>query len=97
MLRNPSRYIQTEQNGTSRHDDLARFAVTWITSRREAPIIHETLHILNPERRNNVALVRRETVETSVLSGNPPVVSSTLPVEASNVRVRKIFLRESGF
>jgi hypothetical protein len=55
-----------------------------VTPRRPRPIhrnvdiadpsglaIHETLHIVNPERRNIVAQVRREAVESSVLSSNP--------------------------
>jgi len=53
-----------------RLNDLVRFAVTWILSRREGLRIYETLHIFNSERRNIVALVRQELVETSVLSGN---------------------------
>jgi len=35
--------------------NLIRFAVSWIARHRDGAEIHETLHILNPERRNIVA------------------------------------------
>jgi hypothetical protein len=71
MSRNPSRCIQTKRVRTQRHHDLVRFAVSWIALRRDGPEIHETLHIFNPERRNIVAQVRREPVESSVFPENP--------------------------
>src|ERR1700750_1730577 len=71
MLRNPSRCIEPERKRTVRHHDLIRFAVSWTTWRRDGPEIHETLHILNPERRNIVAQVRREPAESSVFPDRP--------------------------
>ena len=76
MSRNPSRCIQTERKRPQRHHDPIRFDVSWIARRRDGPEIRETLHILNPERRNIVALVRQQAVESSVFPDNPGAVDS---------------------